>query len=303
VGLVRAIYDAESFAYRLELVLKQGDVFRGPNSGTDYVIARLEVPDSNSISSATAFSGNISAVAHLGQDPSGLAQDDAATLGGLVVMASIVYDVDGDGQFVRSTGDNGTPGSPDEDYQVLLYVAASADCDGNGVPDDRDVAEGTAPDVDLNGIPDGCQPAVAFCFGDGSAGSCPCGNDGAAGSGCGNTTNPAGARLDLVGDPALGSVLMTASGLPATHQPTALLVSSPAVGGALPFGDGLGCLPMLPISTPVLATFAVNGAVQLVVQTPGGPGSVSYQLWYRNRGLFCTPDAFNATNGLQVVWP
>jgi hypothetical protein len=303
VGLVRAVLDAASFSYRLELVLKEGDVFRGPNSGTDWVIDHLEVPDSNSISSGTAFSNNISAATHLGQDPTGLAQDDAATLGGLVIQAGIVYDADGDGQFVRSTGANGTPGSPDEDYQVLLYVAASADCNDNGVPDDRDVAEGASPDVDGNGIPDACQAAIAFCFGDGSGTLCPCSNNGAPGSGCGNATNPLGGRLVVVGDPSQGSVLMVASGLPATYRPTALLVSSPAASAPVPFGDGLGCLPMLPISTPVLADFALNGTVQLVVQNAAGPGTLSYQLWYRNRGLFCSPDAFNATNGQQVVWP
>jgi uncharacterized repeat protein (TIGR01451 family) len=39
-----------------------------------------------------------------------------------------------------------------------LTSGTSQDCNGNGVPDECDVAAGTSPDCDGNGVPDECQP-------------------------------------------------------------------------------------------------------------------------------------------------
>ena len=33
-----------------------------------------------------------------------------------------------------------------------------------------------------------------------------------------------------------------------------------------------------------------------------GPGTRTYQVWYRNAADFCTPDTFNLTNGVEVLW-
>ncbi len=51
-----------------------------------------------------------------------------------------------------------------EDLQGFALVVTGAvaegspDCNGNGAPDDEDIAEGTSEDCDDNGVPDECQP-------------------------------------------------------------------------------------------------------------------------------------------------
>ncbi len=111
-ALIRAVYDAATFSYELELVLQLGDVFDGQNSGTPYQVQFLELVDTDSISSGAPFAGSIN------QSPAhGLAGPfdpiDPRSLGGIIVSARIVYDTDGVPGF--------TPAS-DENYRVLLYV-------------------------------------------------------------------------------------------------------------------------------------------------------------------------------------
>jgi hypothetical protein len=118
-GLVRAVYDPATFSYELDLVLKSGDVFPGQNSDRDWLITLLKIADSSAVSPGTAWSGNINEMAHGGQSVAGLPTNDPRTLGGLVLSASVMYDVDDNGQF-ESCFDL-VPG-PDQTYNVLLYV-------------------------------------------------------------------------------------------------------------------------------------------------------------------------------------
>jgi len=120
-ALLRAVYDPATFSYQLELVLELGSVFRGQNSTTDWQVRFLTIADSNSISSGSMFSGNILRAAANGINTTGLSPGDPQTLGGLVIQASIVYDVNADGEFVTD------PPSPDEQYNALLYVGALSD--------------------------------------------------------------------------------------------------------------------------------------------------------------------------------
>ncbi len=139
-ALIRAVYDPESFSYTLELVLEVGERFVGQDSGFEYRIDFLPQADSNSVSSGTAWSSNIAEFGHLGQAPSPTLPTVAPDgFGGLVVAAEIVYDLDADGDFDPPTGSFGDPASPDESYNVLLYLAANpavtalcgdANCDG-----------------------------------------------------------------------------------------------------------------------------------------------------------------------------
>ncbi len=118
-GLVRAVYDPATFSYELDLVLKSGDVFPGQNSDRDWLITLLKIADSTAVSPGTAWSGNINEMAHGGQSVAGLPTDDPRTLGGLVVSASVLYDVDQNASF-DSCFDL-IPGV-DQPYNVLLYV-------------------------------------------------------------------------------------------------------------------------------------------------------------------------------------
>ncbi len=123
-GLIRAVYNSDMFCYDLELVLDSGDVFLGRSSNTNYQIRFLSIADTDSISSGSVFSSNIIQSAHRGIDPSALASRSPDTLGGLVLAAEIIYDVNGDGNFVKLTGMTGDPNTPDQDYNVLLYVGS-----------------------------------------------------------------------------------------------------------------------------------------------------------------------------------
>jgi hypothetical protein len=166
-GLVRAVYDPASFSYQLELVLKSGDAFAGQNSGRNYSIGFIQIADSNSIGSGTAFSQNVSEVGHLSQDVGGLAPADPRSLGGLVISAEIIYDFDADGDYVECSVD---PLSLDQDYNVLLYLgstASAADLDLNGI---ADPAQGLFGDKTALSLSAGGTLAFALQAGVGEAG-------------------------------------------------------------------------------------------------------------------------------------
>lgn len=151
------------------------------------------------------------------------------------------------------------------------------------------------------------SPALPYCFGDGSSASCPCGNPGAYGAGCSNSSS-VGGRLAASGtnSASLDDLSFQASDL-LPGQP-ALLFSGlnqvQAGNGAL-FGDGLRC--------------AGGSVKRLGVRTPNANGEASwgsglraaggwnagdtrrFQCWYRDPSGFCG-SAFNLTNGLEVVF-
>ncbi len=121
-GLLRAVYDSATFTYKLELVLEYYQVFHGANSDTDYQIRYLALADGGSgpsVDSGTLWSGNVMQAAVNGVDPATLAAEDPQTLGGLVIQAGIVYDINGDGLFEEVLG-------TDEEYNVLLFVSGEA---------------------------------------------------------------------------------------------------------------------------------------------------------------------------------
>ncbi len=162
-ALLRSVYNPGAFSYRLELVLKLDDIFHGVNSDRDYQVNFIDLRDLNSISSGTAFSHNISEVAHMNSDPSLYSPADPRSLGGIVLAAGITYDSNQDSAFDDCTA---VLGSTDEQYNVLLYIGATgqvpcvddADCsDGVACTSDRCVAnecvyaDSIYGDVDGNG--------------------------------------------------------------------------------------------------------------------------------------------------------
>ncbi len=56
-------------------------------------------------------------------------------------------------------------------YVATLVVTPPADCNGNGIPDQIDIANGTSTDCDLNGVPDECDPLID-CNGNGIQDAC-----------------------------------------------------------------------------------------------------------------------------------
>ncbi|MBK7876409.1 MAG: hypothetical protein IPJ77_11750 [Planctomycetes bacterium] len=295
-GLLRAVYDSTTFSYKLELVTKVGDVLRGRNSATNYLIRFLEVADSNSVGSGTAFSGNIAPYAFKGQSTTGMQVTDSRTLGGLVVHASILYDVNNDGLYERSVGSGGIPTSPDEDYEVLLYLSSATDINANSIPDDAEVA----------GTP--------FCAGDNLdpnvTTDCPCANFGTAGNGCANSVNAAGANLAVSGMANPDSAVLLGTGMPATVS--CIYLQGDALTDVV-FGDGVRCAggTLLRLRTKANVGGASSfpdstDTVSLSVRGGVVPGSGTvryYQTYYRNSAaLFCPPATFNTTNGIVITW-
>jgi hypothetical protein len=164
----------------------------------------------------------------------------------------------------------------------------------------------------------GQQQAGPFCFGDGSGPvPCPCANSGAAGQGCANSLNSAGALLVASGTTNPDTLLMTSSG----EIPTALsilLQGNVELGSPAIFGDGLRC-----IGGSLKRLYSGNAAGGTIAFPPAGsapistqsallgdvilPGSMrSYQVYYRDPDTsFCASppgNTWNVGNAQRVVW-
>lgn len=236
----------------------------------------------------------------------------------------------------------GMAGSPSEDTKVAVYdgagcpssaaLACNEDdgvCGVNGYPSTVSwpVACGRQYTIQLgrypletnsvlgtftiaeSGLP--CVVATPYCFGDGSGTSCPCGNTGLAGRGCGNSVDATGARLDAYGVASLAadSLSLRATGLPNSACLYFQGDARVAGGAGTVFGDGLRCAggQVLRLGTrtasggsssyapPSDPPVSLQGAVQ-------APGLRTYQAWYRNSSMYCTPATFNLTSALELVW-
>jgi hypothetical protein len=189
------------------------------------------------------------------------------------------------------------------------------DCNGNGIADERDVAaHGASNDGDNNGIPDECEPGIrTFCDGDGAQNGgldCPCGNNGAPGEGCLNSSGQGG-LLTATGNPSVSNdtVVLTASQVPTiSHGFFLFSLTQPGVGNSgngAPFGHGIRC-----ISNPGFVRKVINGGVAPGPNMPSlsamlgiSAGDTTYwQFWFRDIGGPCGPGTNNATNGIEIVW-
>lgn len=152
------------------------------------------------------------------------------------------------------------------------------------------------------------EPGVAFCNdADGSLASCPCTNPGSPDTGCDIAQGTGGVRLDVVDfDPdgsGGGTAMLVGSGYPASGTPASVTMRSRS-REAVPvvFGDGLRCVASDTL-VRVGAAFAIGGTSTRAVTHNSGPGTFSYQLWFRNKPAgFCTPDAFNTSSAYELVW-
>ena len=153
-----------------------------------------------------------------------------------------------------------------------------------------------------------CAPGVAFCAGDGSAAACPCGNSSPAGSGAGCLNSlGSGARLAGNGVPRLASdtLVLQGSGMPDSQA----LYFQGTTQVAQAFGDGLRCAggSILRLGTRTnsggTSSWPPTGDASVSVRgSVLAPGIRTYQVWYRNAALYCSPSTFNLTNGYLVTW-
>jgi len=148
------------------------------------------------------------------------------------------------------------------------------------------------------------------CFGDGTGAACPCVNNGAAGRGCANSTNAAGARLTAVGVASVSadSVVLTCDGMTGPG----LFFQSNGLLGPINFNDGLLCAGVgilrLGVVFPTAGNAIYPGGLTPNPLTVGGApilaGNVKhYQCWYRDITVgFCVVAGHNMSSGLGITW-
>jgi hypothetical protein len=150
-----------------------------------------------------------------------------------------------------------------------------------------------------------------YCFGDGTATACPCANAGAAGNGCANSLNAAGANVTASGlaSVASDSFALQGSGMP--NAPALYFTGTAQTSGGLgtAFGDGLRCVggTVIRLGTKTnvngASSYPEAGDLSISVATGAAAGNVRHaQVWYRNAAAFCTPDGWNLSNGISWTW-
>ncbi|MEC7231747.1 MAG: hypothetical protein VXZ39_08610 [Planctomycetota bacterium] len=184
------------------------------------------------------------------------------------------------------------------------------DCQPNGTEDAYDIAGGTSPDDDLNGIPDECEEPKVYCTCE-AASSAPCNNSGAADEGCVNVTG-FGGRMIGAGTTSISTDFLSLriSQVPA-NQFALVFMGSTAFD--VPLGNGRMCVGPAQIRLQVVATDASGqatygpGIISYVTSLPSPPainiGSTwGFQAWYRDLQTSCTSLLSNVTNGVLVTF-
>jgi uncharacterized membrane protein len=151
-----------------------------------------------------------------------------------------------------------------------------------------------------------------FCFGDGSGALCPCGNTGASGHGCSNSTDASGGVLTSTG---VASVTNDSVKLVATHMRNTNCVFVQGTSQTVvPVFDGIRCaggfLIRLGVESGDLAGTACypkpgssDQPVSVRGMLPGSGGTFVYQVWYRDPDpSFCSVDTSNWTSAYSLVW-
>jgi hypothetical protein len=160
---------------------------------------------------------------------------------------------------------------------------------------------------------EGCGgDATTFCHGDGSATACPCGNASAVGdrAGCLHSLGTGG-TLRVHGRASIASDTLRLEGA-AMPNSSALYfqgINVIAGGSGMTFGDGVSCTAgpfvRLGTKTNVGGASAYPSGADLPLSVRGAVASIGtrhYQVRYRNSASFCTPNTFNYTNGVSVIW-
>ena len=161
-------------------------------------------------------------------------------------------------------------------------------------------------------IPGGVINSLGFCYGDGSATACPCGNNAVAGSqsGCLSSLGTGG-RLVATGTASLAADSLVLSGTQMPNSSALYFQGTTQANAGLGtlFGDGLRCAAGSVIrlgtknNVSGASSYPVAGDVAISVRGAAVAGSSrSYQIWYRNAAAFCNAETFNLTNGWWLTW-
>ncbi len=196
-------------------------------------------------------------------------------------------------------------------FAIGDWFVAGADfletgCAGDDVCELAALLAQTTPGVHVGcGAP---SIGVPFCYGDGSDTACPCGNVGAAGEGCTNSSG-AGAILTATGSEnlAAGDLGLTGAQLPAS-VPALFFSGVNTIAPGASFGDGLRCAGGAITRLQVAFTDA-SGDVSTSPANIGAAvgatvGSTStMQIWFRDvsAGAPCG-SGFNTSSALLITW-
>ncbi len=170
---------------------------------------------------------------------------------------------------------------------------------------------GEVPGTGTFTITPSCPPSAGtpFCFGDGTATACPCGNLGAPGNGCRNSLVAAGANLAAVGIPSISAdtILLQGSGMPNSSALYFQGTTQQSGGLGVVFGDGLRCAGGAVIRLKTLSNSGgasqYPGLGDLSVSVRGvvtAPGNRTYQVWYATRRRSARSRPSTCPNGLQL---
>ena len=151
-----------------------------------------------------------------------------------------------------------------------------------------------------------------FCYGDGSATACPCGNASAVGAEAGCLSSLAvGATLRGQGNASMASdsFALVGAGMPNSNALYFQGTTRLAAGAGAVFGDGLRCAggTIIRLGTKLNAAgtsqYPAAGDLPVSVRGLVSAGAVrTYQAWYRNAAAFCSASTFNLTNGVEATW-
>ncbi|MBL8860168.1 MAG: hypothetical protein JNL28_16780 [Planctomycetes bacterium] len=158
-----------------------------------------------------------------------------------------------------------------------------------------------------------CTLLTSFCAGDGSGTACPCANLGSAGRGCASSSFAQGAVLSTSGlagaSAATDSLVLTASDI--TGPGLFFQGTGQFAGGAgISFGDGLLCaggtITRMGVVFPTGNSASYPGGltpspIHIAGATTSGDVR-TYQCWYRDAPMFCSPSTFNLTQGVSLTW-
>jgi hypothetical protein len=187
-----------------------------------------------------------------------------------------------------------------------FHLRADSPCIDTGDPAEPLDPDGSRIDVGALTFDPAWAPGTArFCFGD--AATCPCGNGGSGLGGCDIAQSTGGIELsvqDFLPDGAGGgTVELVGAGYPPASTPGVTLIRSPAPETPpVVFGDGLRCIAAAGL-VRINATLAAGGVSLNPAMHGAGAGTFHYQVWVRNQpAMFCTPEAFNLSNGVSITW-
>jgi hypothetical protein len=181
---------------------------------------------------------------------------------------------------------------------------------GSSTPNFPNILDDVSSRLAIDALP---ATGAAFCFGDGSAAACPCGNSSAPGAqqGCLSSLGT-GATLRADGVASVANDTFTLRGALMPNSSALYFQGSTSLNGGLglAFGDGLRCVAGTVIRLGTKSN--VGGASQYPAAgdppvsvrglVPGAGGQFHYQIWYRNAAAFCTVSTFNLSNGWSVTW-